>query len=372
MTQLTHAAIRAAGRYNGLSLDGADPQLVKRLHRFMVRLRVCEQALMEEYHPADEMRCPIHFCVGQEAAPAALHEELQNEDYLFSHHRSHGYYLAKRAPLPALVAELYGKETGANGGRAGSQDLSSPACRMYGGAILTGAVAISVGAALGEQLRGGRQVSVTGFGEAATEEGIFWEAVNFAALRKLPLVFLCENNLYSMYSPQLKRQPDDGISRRVAAFGVKTETIFGNDVIAVHRTVAEAVSRAREGGGPTFVETYTYRWNGHVGPESDDWLEYREADELEFWKKNCPIQLLEEKMLAAGLLTADAKEQIVHQSQEEIAAAIQFAKDSPFPTSPNWRGMNYADETPAADALLQASSASQFDQNQTFSTPGPY
>ncbi|MEQ8787995.1 MAG: thiamine pyrophosphate-dependent dehydrogenase E1 component subunit alpha [Pirellulaceae bacterium] len=372
MTQLTHAAIRAAGRYTGLSLRGADPDLVKRLHRFMLRLRICEQALMDEYHPADEMRCPIHFCIGQEAAPAALHEELEAEDYLFSHHRSHGYYLAKRAPLGALVAELYGKETGANGGRAGSQDLSSPVCRMYGGAILTGAVAISVGAALGEQLRGGRQVSVTGFGEAATEEGIFWEAVNFAALRKLPLVFVCENNLYSMYSPQLKRQPDDGISRRVAAFGVPTETIFGNDVVAVHQSVAGAVARARQGEGPTFIETYTYRWNGHVGPESDDWLEYRSEDELGFWKDNCPLALLEERMLESGWLTAQSKEQIVRESSEEIAAAIQFAKDSPFPTSPDWQGMNYAAETPAADALLQASSSSQFDQNQTFSMPGPY
>src|SRR5207245_876061 len=156
------------------------------------RLRLCEEALAREYHPADEMRCPVHFCVGQEAVPAALSLLLAPADYLFSHHRSHGYYLAKNAPMEALFAELYGKIAGANGGVAGSQDISYPERNFYSGAILSGATAISTGAALAFQYKKTNQVAVAGFGEAATDEGIFWETVNYAAVAKLPIVFVCE------------------------------------------------------------------------------------------------------------------------------------------------------------------------------------
>src|SRR5713226_941565 len=149
MAVLTHEAILKAGRYGSLTVETDEAGTAKALYRFMLRLRLCEEALAREYHPADEMRCPVHFCVGQEAVPAALSLLLGKDDYLFSHHRSHGYYLAKGAPMEALFAELYGKSTGANGGVAGSQDISYPARNFYSGAILAGATAISIGAALG-------------------------------------------------------------------------------------------------------------------------------------------------------------------------------------------------------------------------------
>jgi pyruvate dehydrogenase E1 component alpha subunit len=372
MPVTSHASILQSGRYSNLSLAGADPQEVNALYRFMVRLRACEQALMKEYHPADEMRCPIHFCVGQEAAPAALSLVVGHDDYLLSHHRSHGYFLAKGAPMAALFAELYGRATGASGGKAGSQDISMPGYRFYSGAILTGAVAIAAGVGLGIRHNAANEVAVTGFGEAATEEGIFWEAINFAVLRKLPVVFLCENNHYSMYSPQLKRQPADNVSQRVAAFGMRTRTLFGNDVIALHRVLTEVVHLARSGEGPSFVEAYTYRWNGHVGPEDDDYLGYRPESEREFWKTNCPIGLLEEQMAAAGLLTAEAKSTLEQEIDCEIAKAFLFAKTSPFPAVENWGSLNYSDDSPLADRLLEENDAAQFDQNQLYSVPGPY
>jgi pyruvate dehydrogenase E1 component alpha subunit len=245
MTQLTHAAILSQGRYAQLSLDGVDPHLVRRLHCFMLRLRAVEERIIAEYHPADEMRCPVHFCLGQEAASAALNQLLRPDDYLLSHHRSHGYYLAKNAPLEALLAELYGKETGASGGKAGSQDISKHSHRFYAGAILAGAIGIAAGVGLGIQLQGGDNIAVCGFGEGATDEGIFWESINFAALRKLPVVFVCENNCYATFSPQSKRQLSDNLEQRVAAFGVAAESVFGNDVVKVHAALGRAVRNAR-------------------------------------------------------------------------------------------------------------------------------
>jgi pyruvate dehydrogenase E1 component alpha subunit len=372
MSGPSHARFLENGPYGGLSLGGVDRQTVWALYRFMVRLRACEEALHEEYHPADEMRCPVHFCIGQEAAPAALALLLSREDYLFSHHRSHGYFLAKGAPMRSLFAELYGRATGANGGVAGSQDISLPSYRIFGGAILAGAVSIATGAALGVQLRGQALVAVAGFGEAATEEGIFWEAVSYASLRKLPLVFVCENNGYSVFSPQLKRQPADNISQRVAAFGVRTHTLFGNDVVRVYQALREAVEGARRGEGPTFVETYTYRWNGHVGPEDDDHLGYRPPAEVALWKANCPIALLERALAQAGQLTPEGKAAVLASAREEIHDAFRFARGSPAPGAADWAGLNYAPTTPVADRLLFEMEAARFDQNQSATVPGPY
>jgi pyruvate dehydrogenase E1 component alpha subunit len=330
----------------------------------MVRLRRCEEALAREYHPADEMRCPVHFCIGQEAVPAALSALLVRDDYLFSHHRSHGYYLAKGAPMPAMFAELYGKETGANGGRAGSQDISCASVNFHSGAILAGATAIAMGAALGFQLRGESRVAVAGFGESATDEGIFWETVSYAALRRLPIVFVCENNNYSVFSPQLKRQALDNISERVATFGLKSVALFGNDPPLVYRTLKSAIADARAGHGPSFIEAYTYRWSGHYGPASDDLVGYRSEEELKAWKDNCPIGLLEEAMIAKGLLSEEHKAVLLRQIDAEIAESFRFAKSSPFPKAKEWEAMNYASSSPVADALLADIDVEAFDADQ--------
>jgi TPP-dependent pyruvate/acetoin dehydrogenase alpha subunit len=365
MTQsITHAGILKSGRYRELRIGDDETETAKALHRFMLRLRLCEEALAREYHPADEMRCPVHFCVGQETVPAALSLLLRDDDYLYCHHRSHGYYLAKRAPMPALFAELYGKATGANAGLAGSQDISFASRRFFSGAILAGATAIASGTALALQLKGGDQVAIAGFGESATDEGIFWETVNYAALAKLPVVFVCENNNYSVFSPQLKRTLLDNISERVRTFGVPCRAVFGNDALLVHRALGEAIARARAGEGPSFVEAYTYRWSGHYGPVSDDLVGYRPQQHLEAWKKNCPIDLLEEAMRARELLSADDREAFVRAFEAEIDAAFRFAKSSPFPALPEWRSLNFASATPEADRLLSEVDLGEFDSRQ--------
>ena len=370
--QISHESILKGGRYRGLSIKGADPETVKNLYAFMLRLRRFEEAIIKEYHPADEMRCPVHFCVGQEAVPAALSLVVEENDFVFCHHRNHGYYLAKGAPMKALIAEMYGKETGADGGLAGSQEISYPEVNFFSGAILAGGIAIAVGAAKAFQLLGKSQVAVACFGDGAVDQGIFWEALNFATLYKLPVVFICENNRYSTFSPQLKRQVNDNITERAASFGVESKSLFGNDAISVHAALSEAFTSSRLGKGPRLLQAYTYRWCGHVGPENDDVFDYRPTVELEAWKANCPITLLEERMIEAGLLTTDEKDELICGIDREVEEAFTFGKNSPFPDEPDWEDLNFSSSTPLADKLLRDMEAFDFNQDQDELTPAPY
>jgi TPP-dependent pyruvate/acetoin dehydrogenase alpha subunit len=372
MGQLSHQSILAGDFRPALAVQQWDRELVLRLYRFMLRLRQCEQALVDEYRPSGHMRCPVHFCLGQEAAPAALAQLLRADDYLYCHHRSHGYYLAKGGPMRPLFAELYGRETGANGGTAGSQEISLAELNFYSGAILTGAVAIGVGTALAMQLKQRDSIVCAGFGEGATDEGIFWEAINFAALKRLPIVFVCENNGYATYSPQRKRQAADNLRERVAAFGIRSSAVFGNDAAEVYGALEQATEKARGGEGPHFLECYTYRWNGHVGPESDDHIGYRPEADLNFWKQHCPVLLLEQRLLELGWFDADRKATMLAEIEAEIGDAFDFARSSPFPTAPHWPTLNFSTTTPVADRLLEDTEAIEFNQNQAESVPGPY
>jgi pyruvate dehydrogenase E1 component alpha subunit len=338
----------------------------------MLRLRRTEEALLAEYHPAEEMRCPIHFCIGQESIPAALSALVKPDDYLFSHHRSHGYYFAKGAPLAELFAEIYGRETGANAGRAGSQDISHSDSHFYSGAILAGAVSIAVGAAFGFKFNKTSQIAISGFGEGATDEGAFWEAMNYAGKQKLPILFVIENNRYATFSDQLKRQAEDNICERVRPFGIRATQIFGNDSPLAYRTFKAEIERLRSGDGPALVEAYTYRWNSHVGPEDDGANNYRTADEMKFWKDNCPLSLLEEKLRSAELLDDDSKRKMEAEVAAEIAGNFKFAKTSPFPTDTDWRRMNYEDASPMADRLLGTASRGDFNHDQAEAKLGPY
>ena len=297
----------------------------------MLRIRRVEEALIREYHPADEMRCPVHFCVGQEAPPAGVLFNLGREDYAFTGHRSHGYYLAKGGSLQGLFAELYGKSTGSNGGKAGHQEISDEAVNFYSGTILVGTLAIGAGAALASQMRGEDRVTVVVFGDGGADQGIVYETLNFAALKKLPMVFICENNLYSTYSRQSSRQQVCDISGRARVFGVPSRRLYGNDALSVFRASRHAVSRARNGLGPSLLELETYRYCGHVGPEDDDHLQYRTQEELQAWQDRDPIDGLRDSMLESSMIDRRHIEAIEATITEEIADAFRFAKSSPFP-----------------------------------------
>ena len=370
--ETNHETILRMVRYNSLSIKDVKPEFVRKLYKFMVRLRRSQESLIKEYHPADEIRCPVHFCMGQEAVPAALSELLRPADHLLSHHRNHGYYFAKGGSMKALFSELYGRETGANGGMAGSQEVSLHDINFCSGAILTGGVAIAVGVGFGLKAKKEGNVVIAGFGDGATDQGIFWEAINYSDLHKLPVVFVCENNRYSTYSPQIKRQANENISEKVASFGMKAQGIFGNDVILVHSVISDAIERARSGGGPSFIESFTYRLNAHVGPEDDDYLAYRPTSELDFWKRNCPITLLEEQMIVHNLLNSVEKDTVIGEIDKEISTAFAFAKSSKFPDCINWEKLNYSTNSPLADKLLHDTELSEYNQNQEYAIPGPY
>jgi pyruvate dehydrogenase E1 component alpha subunit len=369
---LKHEFIARSGPYRDMELSGVDRGTLHGLLGQMLRLRRTEEALLREYHPADEMRCPIHFCVGQEAVPAALSLLVRPDDYMLSHHRSHGYYFAKGAPLRELFAEIYGKATGASGGLAGSQDISHHASRFYSGAILAGAVSIAVGVALGLQIRRSASVAISGFGEGASDEGAFWEAMNYAGVCRLPILFVCENNRYATFSDQLKRQASDNMSERVSTFGVRATRIFGNDAAQVYRTLAHELQRIRDGEGPALVEAYTYRWNSHVGPEDDGVNNYRGTEEMAFWKENCPIRLLREKLVESGQLADSDLERMEAEAAREIAECFRYAKESPFPDPPDWRSLNWSTGSPVADKLLGTQSGGEFDQFQSDARLAPY
>jgi TPP-dependent pyruvate/acetoin dehydrogenase alpha subunit len=302
------------------------------LHRSMLRIRRVEESIAARYSK-QEMRCPTHLCIGQEATPVAVSDHLRVSDYAFSGHRSHGHYLAKGGSLKAMLAELFGRETGCALGRGGSQHLIDLDVGFVASApILAGTIPIGVGAALGARLRGEDRLVAIYFGDGAVEEGGALESFNFASVQNLPVLFVCENNLYSVHSTLDVRQPPGRpISKIAEAFAMPGVTVDGNDVEQIWRVAGEAAARARRGEGPTLIETMTYRWLEHCGPLRDEDIGYRTAAEVEQWIEACPIKRSESRLRALRLYSQDHADADEIEVAQEIAAAFDFALRSPFP-----------------------------------------
>ena len=301
------------------------------LYAAMLRIRMVEDRLVALYHE-QEMKCPTHFHIGQEAVSAGVCANLRNDDALFCTHRSHAPYIAKGGDLRGLVAEMYGRATGCCGGKAGSQHLMAPEVGLMGtSAIVGGTLPMAVGAALAFSLRGEKRVAAALFGDGGVEEGVFQESLNFAALKKLPVVMVCENNLYATQSHISARQAKDNIYRRGEIYGIPGVRVDGNDVIAVYQACRAAVSGARRGGGPSLIECRTYRWLEHVGPCDDCDLGYRTRSEIDSWKKRCPLVKFKKELIRRGILSRRVAEEIAGEVEREIDDAVRFAKESPFP-----------------------------------------
>jgi TPP-dependent pyruvate/acetoin dehydrogenase alpha subunit len=300
-----------------------------RLYRSMRLIRRAEEALIAEYHPADEMRCPIHFCVGQEAAPAALGLTLQKDDAIVSHYRSHGYYIAKGAPLAGMVAEFYGKASGANSGLGGSMELAHHESKFYSGAIVGGPAGLANGSAFAQKYLGSDAITIAVFGDGAMDEGIAYEVINLAVLRQLPVLFLCENNRYAAHTALTNRTRAPSITGRAGAFGIATESVEDSDPEVLYRRLAAVVSAVRRDRRPFFLEVGTYRYCGHVGPESDDAMGYRPAAELRQRMNADPLLFLR-KLIES----TNARSELQHIDAEieaEIIDAIARAKKAGFP-----------------------------------------
>lgn len=298
----------------------------------MLRIRKFEEKVAELVYPLKEIICPCHLYIGQEAVATGVCSALKKEDWVFSTHRSHGHYIAKGGDIKALMAELYGKETGCSRGRGGSMHLSSPEQGLAGSsAIVAGTIPLAVGAALAFSMQGRDSVSVAFFGDGAAGEGVFYESLNFASLKKLPVVFVCENNLYSTHLPISACLAHIQILGRAEAFNMPGIRVDGNNVVEVFQVAKRATDNARLGKGPTLIECMTYRWRGHVGPSDDLDKGLRSKEELDYWINRCPIKALEEFLLTHDILGKSEKAKIVESIDKEVENSITFAKKSPYP-----------------------------------------
>ena len=298
----------------------------------MLRIRLVEEGIAELY-PEQEMRCPVHLCIGQEAIPVGVCSNLLKEDIVMGNHRSHGHYLAKGGDLKGMLAEIYGKATGCSKGKGGSMHLIDLSVNFFGTTpIVASIIPVAVGTAFASSLKDENRVTVIFLGRAATEEGVFAESLNFAALKKLPIVFVSEDNFFSVYSPLSERQPEQRDNVAIAnAYGIAGAHGDGNNIQTVYEMAKTAVNHAREKQGPYFLEFETYRWREHCGPNFDNDLGYRSETEYQEWKKRCPVKLYENDLIQANILKKSQVDQMHEKIHKEIDEAVAFAKSSPFP-----------------------------------------
>jgi len=297
------------------------------LFQEMLRIRMVEEAIVARYGE-QQMRCPVHLSIGQEAVAVGVCKAVLQTDYLVSNHRAHAHYLAKGGDLKRMIAEIYGKKSGCCGGRGGSMHLVDRSVGMMGSTPIVGSsIPVGVGLAFASLLRGESDITIIFFGEGATEEGVVSECLNFASLRKLPALFVCENNLYSVYSPLDVRQSAARDRCAIAsAHGMYTDSGHGNDVEEVYQKTKKAVEGVRSGNGPAFLEFDTYRHREHCGPNFDNDIGYRTEQEFLEWEKKCPLKRQKSKIGDADFALLSTS---IH---AEIEEAFLFAKTSPFPT----------------------------------------
>lgn len=315
-------------------VNSIDTGTAKALLFSMKRIRTVEETIADRYHEG-KMRCPTHLCTGQEGVAAGIGLALRRNDYVVSTHRSHGHYLAKGGSLKGMIAEIYGKVTGCSSGKGGSMHLIDESAGFMGStSIVGGTIPVGTGLGFSIQLHETDQVSCVFLGDGATEEGVFYESINFAALKKLPVLYVCENNLYSVYSSLGVRQPAGRrIFEMVRHMGIQSDSGDGNDAIDVYQKAVHALGSIRGGSGPYFIEFATYRWREHCGPNFDNHIGYRTEEEYLHWKERDPIALLESEMQGGGLVTEAEIAQMDGVIAQEVNEAFEFAESSPFPSS---------------------------------------
>lgn len=310
------------------------------LYAEMQRIRRIEETLAARYKEW-KMRCPMHLSIGQEAIAVGVCQALKKNDQVFSTHRGHAHYLAKGGDINALVAEIYGKETGCCGGRGGSMHLIDLKAGFVASTPIVGStVPLSVGAAWSSQLQGKNSIAVIFLGDGCFEEGVVHESINFAGLHQLPILFVLENNHYSVYTPLNERQPKHKIVDIVAAHGIQAWQGNGVEVMKVAEIAEQAIDHIKQGLGPQFIEYATYRWLEHCGPNYDDDLGYRPEGELQNWQRLCPIKHalnhLKQMQMDNHIESSELEErlkQINVDINTEIEAAFNFAEQSPTPHS---------------------------------------
>ncbi|TET18417.1 MAG: thiamine pyrophosphate-dependent dehydrogenase E1 component subunit alpha [Dehalococcoidia bacterium] len=298
------------------------------MYRVMVRIRTFEDRVFKEF-AAGNIPGFVHLYAGEEAIAAGACANLRPDDYITSTHRGHGHLIAKGGKTDRMMAELYGKKTGYNRGKGGSMHIAEVDIGILGAdAIVAAGIPIAGGAALSAQMRGTDQVTLCFFGDGATNTTRFHEGVNLASIWKLPIVYVIENNVYAETTPVSYAMNIPNIADRAVAYGIPGKTVDGNDVLAVHEVVGEALARARKGEGPTLVECKTCRYYGHY---EGDTQTYRTKQEFEECRKRDPIPRFRKKLIKMGVLTEKDADKINQEMLEELDKAVKFAEESPFP-----------------------------------------
>ena len=318
-------------------------QNLKRLYSVALRIRLVEQKIASEYAQA-QMRCPVHLSIGQEVVSAIVGLNQMKSDTAVSTHRAHAHYLAKGGDLYRMIAEIYGKVTGCCKGRGGSMHLIDLNVGFLGSSAIVGnSIPIGIGSGFAHKLDGTDAYSYVFLGDGAIEEGSFYESVNFAAVRNLPVIFICENNLYSVYTNLADRQPPDrDISTMVAAMGVQSYKVRVSDPIVAFEQVQELIISARKARKPLFLEFLTYRWLEHCGPNDDDGLKYRPEGELQSWRENDPLDKLKELLTSEYNISSEELTEVEFEIQKEIDAVFELVKLDRFPTIEESLGDVYA------------------------------
>lgn len=300
--------------------------MYERLYRSLYRIRRVEEEVARVY-PSDKIKSPIHLSIGQEAVAVGVCEALSPQDVIFGTYRSHAAYLAKGGDLKKMIAELYGKATGCAKGKGGSMHLVDVRAGVMGASAVVGTtIPQAAGYAYALKIRGGQSIVVNFFGDGAADEGAFHESLNFAALKRVPLIFICENNLYAVHSHQRDRYALQDICKRAEAYGIPATHIKNNDVIEIYAHVSKAVEQLRAGiPGPFFFECMTYRWMEHVGPNEDYHAGYRSKSEAQPWMENDQVQRI------GAMIDSKERVNIEAEVAVEIRDAFDFAEESPFP-----------------------------------------
>jgi pyruvate dehydrogenase E1 component alpha subunit len=298
----------------------------------MERIRKVEETIADRY-AEQEMRCPTHLSIGQELVGAVAGMTMRSSDYAVSTHRGHAHYLGKGGDMKAMIAEIYGKVDGCARGRGGSMHLADQKVGFMGTTAIVGnSIPIGVGLGLSIKMSGDDRVSTIFLGDGCVEEGVFYEAANFSEVQQLPVVFICENNLYSVYSPLKVRQPQGRvINKMVQGLGLKTFAEDGENVEKTYECISEAIGHARDGNGPVFVEISAYRWREHCGPNYDNDLAYRSQEEFLDWKSRDPLDNYRKLLLETGQVTQEELSIMDDTVCREVDAAFEFALSSPFP-----------------------------------------
>lgn len=301
---------------------------LKEIYTVMVRIRAFEERVILEYRKG--LPGVIHSSIGQEAIPAAVCALLREDDYILSTHRGHGHIIAKGARFDRMMAELFAKETGYCKGKGGSMHIAAVDLNILGATGVVGdGIPIATGVALGCKMRKLDRVAVSFFGDGATSTGAFHEGVGLAAIWDLPVVFVCENNLYALSTPIKTYTKLKDLSDRAKSYGIPGVTVDGNDAIAVARVARKAIENARQGKGPTLIVGNTYRYYGHHA--GDPGTAYRSKEEIEEWKKQDPIRRLRNHLIEGKILTESEVEEIQTAVERELDEAVKFAVESPEP-----------------------------------------